>query len=104
MRDSVRKAKSVPSMILSIPPTKAVSPSTPMVVRSQPASRWVGSGLRHLGQGSWIAVPPPYRSAGPREWLIPPDGTGALLSGVSRELALRQANGTLAVLTPPAAE
>ncbi|MGW3668328.1 hypothetical protein [Streptomyces sp. NPDC005141] len=69
-----------------------------------PASRWVGSGLRHLGKGSWIAVPPPYRSAGPLEWIIPPDGTGALHSDLSLELALRQANGTLAVLEPPAAQ
>src|SRR5690242_19422081 len=43
-----------------------------------PTSRWEGSGLRHLGRGSWIAVPPPYRSAGPLEWIVPPDGTGAL--------------------------
>ncbi|WTI65729.1 hypothetical protein OG397_06225 [Streptomyces sp. NBC_00728] len=67
-----------------------------------PASRWEGSGLRHLGKGSWIAVPPPYRSAGPLEWIIPPDGTGALHPALSLELALRQANGTLAVLAPGA--
>ncbi|MEU1201811.1 hypothetical protein ABZ446_37130 [Streptomyces sp. NPDC005813] len=65
-----------------------------------PASHWVGDGLRHLGRGSWIAVPPPYRSAGPLEWIIPPDGTGALHLAVPLELALRQANGTLAVLEP----
>lgn len=64
----------------------------------------MGSGLRHLGKGSWIAVPPPYRSAGPLEWIIPPDGTGALHPALSLELALRQANGTLAVLAPGAAE
>ncbi|MEU0781153.1 hypothetical protein ABZ341_06155 [Streptomyces sp. NPDC006173] len=65
-----------------------------------PASRWVGAGLRHLGKGAWVAVPPPYRSAGPLEWVIPPDGTGALHPALPLELALRQANGTLAVLAP----
>ncbi|KAB1990590.1 hypothetical protein [Streptomyces triticiradicis] len=69
-----------------------------------PASRWEGSGLRHLGRGSWIAVPPPYRSAGPLEWIVPPDGTGVLHPALSLELALRQANGTLVVLEPPAGE
>ncbi|MEV6015831.1 MULTISPECIES: hypothetical protein [unclassified Streptomyces] len=69
-----------------------------------PESRWEGSGLRHLGRGSWIAVPPPYRSAGPLEWIVPPDGTGALHPALPLELALRQANGTLAVLGPPAGE
>ncbi|MCX4459629.1 hypothetical protein OG585_43580 [Streptomyces sp. NBC_01340] len=66
-----------------------------------PASRWVGSGLRHSGKGSWVAVPPPYRSARSLEWLIPPDGTGALHAAVPLELALQRANGTLAVLAPP---
>ncbi|MFF3658601.1 hypothetical protein [Streptomyces olivochromogenes] len=66
-----------------------------------PASRWVGSGLRHAGKGSWVAVPPPYRAARFLEWLIPPDGTGALHGAVPLELALQRANGTLAVLAPP---
>lgn len=65
-----------------------------------PASRWVGSGLRHAGKGSWVAIPPPYRSAKFLEWLIPPDGTGSLHAVVPLELALQQANGTLAVLAP----
>ncbi|MFC9632626.1 hypothetical protein ACFTY8_25995 [Streptomyces mirabilis] len=66
-----------------------------------PASRWVGSGLRHAGKGSWVAVPPPYRAARFLEWLIPPDGTGDLHTAVPLELALQRANGTLAVLAPP---
>ncbi|MFJ1608761.1 hypothetical protein ACIOHS_36240 [Streptomyces sp. NPDC088253] len=66
-----------------------------------PDSRWVGSGLRHAGKGSWVAVPPPYRAARFLEWLIPPDGTGALHAAVPLELALQRANGTLAVLAPP---
>jgi hypothetical protein len=66
-----------------------------------PASHWVGSGLRHAGKGSWVAVPPPYRAARFLEWIIPPDGTGALHAAVPLELALQRANGTLAVLAPP---
>ncbi|MFD4576109.1 hypothetical protein ACFWNK_26965 [Streptomyces sp. NPDC058417] len=66
-----------------------------------PRSRWIGAGLRRAGRGSWVAVPPPYRPARFLEWLVPPDGTGALHPPGILELALRQANGTLAVLTPP---
>ncbi|MGV9941575.1 hypothetical protein [Streptomyces sp. NPDC003401] len=65
-----------------------------------PASRWVGEGLRQAGRGSWVAVPPPYRPARFLEWLVPPDGSGALHSPGALELALLQANGTMAVLTP----
>jgi hypothetical protein len=65
-----------------------------------PASHWVGAGLRHAGKGTWVAVPPPYRPARFLEWLIPPDGTGALHSPVTLERALGRANGTLATLAP----
>ncbi|MFC4503889.1 MULTISPECIES: hypothetical protein [Streptomyces] len=68
-----------------------------------PDSRWVGAGLRYAGRGSWVAVPPPYRPSRFLEWLVPPAGTGALHAPVTLELALRQANGTLALLTPPGA-
>lgn len=62
-----------------------------------PATEWVGPGVRHVGRGSWVAVPPPHRSAGWRlEWLLPPDGTGALYSPDVVELALREAGGTAA--------
>ncbi|MCX4767628.1 hypothetical protein OG562_43095 [Streptomyces sp. NBC_01275] len=66
-----------------------------------PGSRWIGDGLRHASRGAWVAVPPPYRPARFLEWLVPPDGSGSLHPPVTLELALRQANGTLAVLTPP---
>ncbi|MFF6994433.1 hypothetical protein ACFY93_05660 [Streptomyces sp. NPDC008313] len=65
-----------------------------------PVSRWVGSGIRHAGRGSWVSVPPPYRPAGLLEWIVPPDGTGALHIPATLEGALRRANGTLAVLEP----
>nr|WP_244188034.1 hypothetical protein [Streptomyces regalis] len=64
-----------------------------------PATEWVGPGVRHAGRGSWVAVPPPHRSSGWRlEWLLPPDGTGALHDPAVVELALREAGGTLDVL------
>lgn len=66
-----------------------------------PHSRWVGAGLRHAGRGSWVAVPPPYRSARFLEWLVPPDGSGTLHAPGMLEHALREANGTLAVLNSP---
>jgi hypothetical protein len=66
-----------------------------------PASRWIGSGVRHARRGSWVAVPPPYRPGRFLEWLVPPDGTGKLHAPTALELALRQANGTLSVLAPP---
>ncbi|MFE0515065.1 hypothetical protein [Streptomyces sp. NPDC058964] len=66
-----------------------------------PSAQWVGAGLRYATKGSWVAVPPPYRSARSLEWLIPPDGTGSLHLPGTLEQALRQANGTLTVLTPP---
>ncbi|WAX81384.1 hypothetical protein [Streptomyces sp. KMM 9044] len=69
-----------------------------------PASEWIGFGVRHVGRGSWVAVPPPYRPTGRLEWLVPPDGTGTLHSPAPLEQALRRATRTLAVLTPAGAE
>ncbi|MCX5000123.1 hypothetical protein ABZ722_24795 [Streptomyces longwoodensis] len=65
-----------------------------------PDSRWIGAGVRHARRGAWVAVPPPYRPARSLEWLVPPDGSGALHRPSTLELALRQANGSLAVWTP----
>ncbi|MFJ9352110.1 hypothetical protein [Streptomyces sp. NPDC101237] len=65
-----------------------------------PSGGWIGSGLRYATRGSWVAVPPPYRPARYLEWLVPPDGAGALHVPATLELALREANGTLAVLSP----
>ncbi|MEU7057946.1 hypothetical protein [Streptomyces sp. NPDC046197] len=69
-----------------------------------PGGQWVGSGVRHASKGSWVAVPPPYRPARFLEWLIPPDGSGALHQPPALETALRRANGTLSVLTAPPRE
>jgi hypothetical protein len=61
---------------------------------------WAGSGMRHAGYGSWVAVPPPHHSAGRLEWLVPPDGTGTLHDPRWLELALHETASTLAALTP----
>ncbi|MGC9535984.1 hypothetical protein [Streptomyces sp. UG1] len=58
------------------------------------ATEWPGPGVRHVGRGSWVAVPPPYQLGGWRlEWLLPPDGTGALYDPDAVRLALRKAGG-----------
>lgn len=59
-----------------------------------PASRWVGSGIRYAGHGAWIATPAPRRAAGPLRWLVPPDGSGTLYAPAAVELALLRASGT----------
>lgn len=61
-----------------------------------PAGRWVGSGIRYLGKGAWIATPAPHGAAGRLRWLVPPDGSGALFAPAAVELALQQSLGTLA--------
>ncbi|SNX55654.1 hypothetical protein SAMN06272735_0067 [Streptomyces sp. TLI_55] len=65
-----------------------------------PAGQWIGAGVRRAGRGSWVAVPPPYRAAGRLEWIVPPDGTGALHNPDRLEGALREAHAALAVLAP----
>ena len=61
-----------------------------------PAGRWIGSGIRYLGKGAWIATPAPHRSAGRLRWLVPPDGSGSLFVPAAVETALQQALGTMA--------
>ncbi|MFE5818819.1 hypothetical protein [Streptomyces sp. NPDC056479] len=66
-------------------------------VRPAPSTEWTGAGVRHVSRGSWVAVPPPYQSGGWRlEWLLPPDGTGALYDPDVVRLALSEAGGALA--------
>ncbi|MEV5438245.1 hypothetical protein AB0K80_19865 [Streptomyces sp. NPDC052682] len=56
------------------------------------ASRWLGTGIRTAGQGTWIVVPHPGRSAaGGIRWLVPPDGSGTLTDPALLELALHEA-------------
>jgi len=55
------------------------------------AARWVGTGVRSAGHGTWIVVPYPGRSTGGVRWLVPPDGSGRLTDPVVLELAMHEA-------------
>ncbi|CAM5614365.1 hypothetical protein SCYAM73S_02535 [Streptomyces cyaneofuscatus] len=60
------------------------------------ASRWLGTGIRGAGPGTWIVVPHPGRAAGGVRWLIPPDGSGTLTDAALLELAMHEAAGAAA--------
>ncbi|MFF0205028.1 hypothetical protein [Streptomyces sp. NPDC005017] len=60
------------------------------------AARWVGTGIRTAGAGSWVVVPHPVRSAGGVRWLVPPDGSGTLTDPARLELAMHEAAAGLA--------
>jgi hypothetical protein len=60
------------------------------------SSRWLGTGVRAAGRGTWIAVPHPGRPTGAVRWLVPPDGTGHLTDPVLLELALHEAAAGIA--------
>ncbi|MFE9629306.1 hypothetical protein ACIHAR_39455 [Streptomyces sp. NPDC052016] len=55
------------------------------------AARWIGTGIRTAGAGTWIVVPHPGRSTGTVRWLIPPDGSGTLTDPSLLELAMHEA-------------
>ncbi|MER5552695.1 hypothetical protein ABT001_13605 [Streptomyces sp. NPDC002793] len=55
------------------------------------AARWVGTGIRGVGEGTWIVVPRPGSTVGGVRWLIPPDGSGTLTDEALLELALHEA-------------
>ncbi|MGP3981200.1 hypothetical protein [Streptomyces sp. KR80] len=59
-------------------------------------TRWLGTGVRAAGRGTWIVVPYPGRVTGTVRWLIPPDGTGTLNDSVVLELAMHEAAARLA--------
>ncbi|MFG3550064.1 hypothetical protein [Streptomyces sp. NPDC047725] len=61
------------------------------------ATRWLGTGIRTAGLGTWIVVPHPGRSSARSvRWLIPPDGSGTLTDPVLLELAMHEAAARLA--------
>jgi hypothetical protein len=60
------------------------------------AERWLGTGVRSAGQGTWIVVPCPGGTAGRVRWLIPPDGSGTLTDPALLELAMHEAAAGLA--------
>ncbi|MFD4988779.1 bifunctional DNA primase/polymerase [Streptomyces sp. NPDC058374] len=55
------------------------------------ASRWLGTGVRAVGRGTWIVVPHPGRAAGVVRWLVRPDGSGTLNDPGLLELAMHEA-------------
>ncbi|MFG2644612.1 hypothetical protein ACGFYP_26995 [Streptomyces sp. NPDC048370] len=61
------------------------------------ASRWLGTGVRSAGRGTWIVVPYPGRTTGGGvRWLVTPDGSGTLNDTALLELAMHEAAGGLA--------
>ncbi|MEU2242014.1 hypothetical protein ABZ572_21695 [Streptomyces sp. NPDC018338] len=60
------------------------------------AARWLGTGVRSAGSGTWIVVPYPGRSTGGVRWLVAPDGVGTLNDTSLLELAMHEAAGQLA--------
>jgi hypothetical protein len=61
------------------------------------AARWVGTGVRSAGPGTWLAVPHPSRAGRGLRWLVPPDGSGLLNDPVLLELAMHEAAALLVV-------
>ncbi|MFB7599404.1 hypothetical protein [Streptomyces sp. NPDC056160] len=64
------------------------------------AARWLGTGIRSAGPGTWIVVPDPGRTAGSLRWLVPPDGSGTLTDPALLELAMHEAAASLATEPP----
>ncbi|MFG2311101.1 hypothetical protein ACGFS9_20890 [Streptomyces sp. NPDC048566] len=60
------------------------------------AARWLGTGVRTAGAGTWIVVPYPGRVTGGVRWLVQPDGSGNLTDPVLLELAMHEAAAGLA--------
>ncbi|MFJ5923619.1 hypothetical protein ACIQF6_13545 [Kitasatospora sp. NPDC092948] len=52
------------------------------------ADRWIGTGIRRSGDGTWIAVPHPDRPGRGPHWLIPPHRSGRLVDPAALALAL----------------
>ncbi|MFF2653632.1 hypothetical protein [Streptomyces sp. NPDC058045] len=56
------------------------------------SERWLGSGVRGVGRGTWIVVPRPGATPeGTVRWIVPPDGSGTLNDTALLELALHEA-------------
>jgi hypothetical protein len=56
------------------------------------AHRWLGTGVRTAGPGTWVVVPYPGRAAtGQVRWLVQPDGSGTFTDPALLELAMHEA-------------
>ncbi|MGW0992939.1 hypothetical protein ACWD5V_06420 [Streptomyces sp. NPDC002523] len=60
------------------------------------AARWLGTGIRTAGSGTWIVVPHPGRAGRGVRWLVRPDGSGTLTDPALLELAMHEAAAGLA--------
>ncbi|MEU2422509.1 hypothetical protein ABZ619_16035 [Streptomyces sp. NPDC007851] len=60
------------------------------------AARWLGTGIRTAGAGTWIVVPYPGRATRGVRWLVAPDGSGTLTDPALLELAMHEAAAGLA--------
>lgn len=60
------------------------------------ATRWLGTGVRCAGHGTWVVVPYPGRVTGGTRWIVPPDGRGTLNDPLVLELALHEAAAQIA--------
>ncbi|AYG80097.1 hypothetical protein DWB77_02223 [Streptomyces hundungensis] len=60
------------------------------------AARWLGTGVRGAGRGTWIVVPHPGRASAGTRWLVPPDGSGTLIDPGVLELAMHEAAAAIA--------
>ncbi|MER6689167.1 hypothetical protein [Streptomyces minutiscleroticus] len=59
------------------------------------AARWLGTGVRGAGEGTWIVVPYPGGSVGTVRWVVLPDGSGTLTDPALLELAMHEAAAAL---------
>ncbi|MGW0390184.1 hypothetical protein ACWDYJ_04655 [Streptomyces sp. NPDC003042] len=65
------------------------------------ANRWIGTGVRGAGRGSWVVVPYPGRATGGVRWLVLPDGGGTLTDPAVLELAMHEVAARVAVREDP---
>ncbi|GAA4866383.1 hypothetical protein [Kitasatospora terrestris] len=72
-------------------PVYADHADTGFLVPVGTAARWLGTGVRGIGAGTWVALPHPARHHHGLRWLTPPDGSGRLVDPVLLELALHDA-------------
>lgn len=59
------------------------------------AARWVGTGVRGAGGGTWVALPHPAVAGRGLRWLAAPDGSGRLTDPAVLEMALHDAAARL---------
>ncbi|OKK21150.1 hypothetical protein AMK16_07580 [Streptomyces sp. CB00455] len=76
--------------------SRTPSPRLGFFVPPGTASRWIGTGVRGAGRGTWMVLPYPGRPAGPVSWLVLPDGRGTLTDPAVLELAMHEAAARVA--------